>query len=145
MAAAEAVHSPEDVGKADFGTKVALASAAAWSPNPKNPPLFFDLPSKNGEVQPKIVAKWAANAPLAMVDQYITNLKRLHAFGFDAGAQDASIAATVKLLDEILNDYGVRHTFEIYEGTHTSRVAERLETKTLPFFSENLTFGPARQ
>lgn len=144
MAAAEAIHRPEDVAKADFGTKAALASAAAWSPNPKSPPLFFDLPWKNGEIQPAIVAKWAANAPLAMVDQYIANLKRLHAFGFDAGAQDPSIAATVKVLDEILNGYGIPHTFEIYEGTHTSRIAESLETKTLPFFSENLAFGQAK-
>jgi S-formylglutathione hydrolase len=140
MTQAEAVHSFEDIAKADFGTKAALASAAAWSPNPNNPPLFIDLPSKNGEIQPAIVAKWAANAPLAMVDQYITNLKRLHAFAFDAGAQDAAIAGTIKVLDEILNNYGVRHTFEIYEGTHTSRVAERIETKTLPFFSQSLTF-----
>jgi hypothetical protein len=34
-----------------------------------------------------------------------------------------------------------RHTFEIYEGTHTSRIAERVETKTLPFFSGNLKFA----
>jgi S-formylglutathione hydrolase len=145
MAAAEAVHNPEDAAKTDFGTKAALASAAAWSPNPKNPPLFFDLPSKNGEVQPAIVAKWAANAPLAMIDQYIVNLRKLHAFGFDAGAQDVAIAATIKSLDEILNEYGVRHTFEIYQGTHTSGVAERLETKTLPFFSNNLTFDSAKR
>jgi hypothetical protein len=56
-------------------TKAALASAAAWSPNPKNPPFFFDLPSKEGQVQPAIAAKWAANASLAMIDQHIPNLK----------------------------------------------------------------------
>ena len=77
-----------------------------------------------------------------MVDQYISNLRRLHAIAFDAGAQDAAIAATCKTLDELLNAYGIPHTFEIYEGTHTSRIAERvLETKTLPFFSSNLKFA----
>jgi S-formylglutathione hydrolase len=141
MTRAEAVHSPEDIAKADFGTKATLASAAAWSPNPQNPPLYFDLPSKGGEFQPAVAAKWAANAPLAMVDQYISNLRRLHAIAFDAGAQDAAIAATCKTLDEILNAYGVSHKFEIYEGTHTSRIAERVETKTLPFFSSNLKFA----
>jgi hypothetical protein len=50
-------------------------SAAAWSPNPRNPPFFFDLPSKEGQVQPAIAARWAVNAPLAMIDQYIPNLK----------------------------------------------------------------------
>jgi hypothetical protein len=65
-------------------------------------------------------------------------LRRLRAIAFDAGAQDASIAATCKTLDEILNSYGVLHTFEIYEGTHTSGIAQRVETKTLPFFSGKL-------
>jgi len=31
-----------------------LASAAAWSPNPKNPPLYLDLPTKDGVVQQAI-------------------------------------------------------------------------------------------
>ena len=47
-----------------------LASAAAWSPNPGNPPLYLDLPVKDGKVRPDIVAKWVANAPLEMIDQY---------------------------------------------------------------------------
>jgi S-formylglutathione hydrolase FrmB len=144
-AQAEAIHSPVDIEKADFGTKAAIASAAAWSPNPKNPPLYLDLTSKNGEFQPAIAAKWAANAPLAMIDQYISNLKRLHAIAFDAGAQDAGIAGTVKVLDQILNAYEIRHTSEIYEGTHISRIAERVETKTLPFFSSNLSFRQTRR
>lgn len=72
---------------------------------------------------------------------YISNLRRLHAIAFDAGAQDAAIAATCKSLDEVLKGYGIKHTFEIYEGTHTSRIAERVETKTLPFFSANLKFA----
>ena len=145
MAQAEAIHSPADLEKASFFAKANVASGAAWSPNPKNPPLYFDLPSKNGEFQPAIAAKWVANAPLAMIDQYIPNLKRLHAIAFDVGAQDAAIAATIKVLDGVLNAYEIRHTFEIYEGTHVSRIAERIETKTLPFFSTNLSFTPARR
>ena len=141
---AAAIRSPEEVSKLDFGTKAALASAAAWSPNPKNPPLFLDLPYANGELRPEIAAKWAANAPLAMIDQYIANLKRLHAVAFDAGAQDAGIAATCRTLDGILKAYQIPHEFEIYEGNHINHVADRLETKTLPFFSRNLLTGRAR-
>lgn len=137
---AEAIHSFEEVEKADFGTKAALASAAAWSPNPNKPPLFLDLTSQNGEMQPAIVAKWAANSPLVMVDQYISKMRKLRAIAFDAGAQDAGIAATIKTLDQMLKDYKLPHTFEIYEGTHTSKIPERIETKTLAFFSSNLTF-----
>ena len=135
---AEGVRTDEEFAKADFGTKAQLASAAAWSPNPKNPPLFFDLQTKDGEFQPRIAAKWAANAPLAMIDQYFANIRRLKAFAFDAGAQDQGIAATVRTLDQVMTDYGITHEFEIYEGTHTSHIADRIETKTLPFFTKNL-------
>jgi S-formylglutathione hydrolase len=145
LARAEAIHTMEEVAKADFGTKAALASAAAWSPNPKNPPFFFDLPSKDGQIQPAIVAKWAANAPLAMIDQYIPNLKKLHAIAVDAGTQDTGIAGTVKILDAVLSQYGISHVFEIYEGNHINRIGERLETKVLPFFSSNLSFDRAKR
>ena len=139
--ATEAIHTQEEFEKADFGTKVQFASAAAWSPNPKNPPFFLDLPTKDGVPQGNIVAKWAANAPLAMVDMYIGNLRQLKAIAFDAGDKDVAIAATVKTLDATLNQYGLAHTFEIYPGTHTSGVAERVEKNMLPFFSVNLKAG----
>ena len=38
----------------DFGTRATLASAAAWSPNPKAPPFFLDLPTKDGVPQPAV-------------------------------------------------------------------------------------------
>lgn len=132
---AEAIHDPAEVAKADFFTKAMLASAAAWSPNPKNPPLFLDLPFKDGEVQPRIVAKWQANAPLSMIDQYIPNLRQYKAIGMDAGRKDQPIGSTVEVLDKILNDYGIRHVYESYEGDHVNRVAERLEKTVLPFFA----------
>ncbi len=138
---AENVHTMEDFNKADFGTKAQIASAAVWSPDPKNPPFFFDLPTKNGEVQKLVVAKWKANAPLAMVDQYIGNLRKLHAIAFDAGDKDTAIAATIRMLDGILNEYDLPHAFEIYEGTHTSGIQQRIETKTMAFFSKNLAFA----
>jgi enterochelin esterase-like enzyme len=135
---AEAIHSPGDLAQADFGTKAQLASAAAWSPNPKNPPLFLDLPYKGDQLQPAVVAKWAANAPLAMIDQYVGNLRKMHAIAMDAGDKDEPIASTVRTLDEILTSYGIAHGFEIYPGNHVSGIADRMETKTLPFFSKNL-------
>jgi hypothetical protein len=56
----------------------------------------------------------------------------------DAGTKDESIASATRSLDRILNDYGIAHLFEIYEGDHLNRVAERIRTKALPFFSKNL-------
>src|SRR6185295_18780960 len=64
------------------------ASAAAWSSNPLNPPTFYDMPTKDGQPVPAIAAKWVANSPLVMVDQYLTNLKKYHAIMMDVGLQD---------------------------------------------------------
>jgi len=119
------------------------AEAAAWSPDPKNPPKFFDMPVEDGTVHPEIVAKWIANSPLAFVDQYASNLKKYRAIRMDVGDKD-NLAATNKLLDESLTRLGVVHTFEVYEGTHGNRVKERFETQVLPFFSENFSAQAAQ-
>jgi enterochelin esterase-like enzyme len=140
IAKIEAVETIEQFEKADFSAKAAFASAAAWSPNPNNPPFFLDLPYKNGQPQPMVAAKWAANAPLAMIDSYILNLKRLKALALDAGKDDRNIAATVTDLDRILSDYQIDHFYEIYDGNHVNRIAERIETYVLPFFTKNLVF-----
>jgi enterochelin esterase-like enzyme len=135
--ALEAMKSPADSASLPSGLRMQLASAAAWSPNPKNPPLYLDLPMKNGEVQPGVVAKWAANAPLAFVDQYIDNLRQYSAIAMDVGDQDGLRVDAGKLHD-VLNTYGIAHTFEIYSGTHTSAMAVRFQNFVMPFFSKTL-------
>jgi enterochelin esterase-like enzyme len=130
----------------DFGDGPAQL-AAAFSANPKNPPNYFDTPFKDGEPQPLILAKWAANSPLAMIDQYVTNLKKYHAIISEVGLQDTGpgILATNKQMDQILTDFGVTHAFETYEGDHNNRIPERIEQKVLPFFSSQLSFVAPRK
>jgi enterochelin esterase-like enzyme len=135
----EAVKTPEDSAKLPFFARAQLASAAAWSPDPKNPPLYLDLPMKDGVAQPDILAKWAANAPLAFVDQYIGNLKQYRAIAMDVGDQDG-LRVDAGKLHEIFDKYGIANSFEIYPGTHTSAVADRFQNHVLPFFSKNLCF-----
>jgi enterochelin esterase-like enzyme len=135
--ALEAVKTAADSAKLPFGLRAQLASAAAWSPDPKNPPLYLDLPVKDGVVQQDIVAKWAANAPLAFVDQYIDNLKQYRAIAIDVGDQDGLKVGAAKL-HEILDSYGIANTFEVYPGTHTSAVADRFQNHVMPFFSKTL-------
>ena len=131
---------------ASFGVKAQFASAAAWSPNPRNPPFYLDLPLQNGEVNPLVIAEWSANAPLALVDQYIGHLKKMKAIAVDAGNADEPIATTVRTLHGMLDVNGVAHTFEIYEGNHVDHIGERLTNFTLPLFVKNLAFpdGPSR-
>ena len=136
-----AVKTPADSAKLPFGLRAQLASAAAWSPNPKNPPLYLDLPI--GDQGQAVLAKWAANAPLAFADQYILDLKRYRAIAIDVGDQDGLRVDAGKLHD-VLDRYGVSNTFEIYPGTHTSDVAVRFQEHVIPFFSRTLAFAATK-
>ena len=138
---AAAAKSPSELAAQSpgFGSAI-FATAAAWAPDPKNPPLYFDLPTKDGEPQPEIMAKFTANAPLAFIDQYIGNLKRYKAISIDVGDQDGLRINTIKL-HNVLDKYGIANGFEIYSGTHTSAVADRFQNHVMPFFSKNLCFS----
>jgi enterochelin esterase-like enzyme len=137
--ALEAVKTLEDSAKLPFLLRAQLASAAAWSPDPKNPPFYLDLPTKDGVPQPDVLAKWTANAPLAFVDQYIDSLREYRAISMDVGDQDGLRTDTGKLHD-VLDKYGIANSFEVYPGTHTSAVADRFQNHVIKFFSDNLCF-----
>jgi len=135
--ALEAVKTPDDSAKLGFFQRAQLATAAAWSPDPKKPPLYLDLPMKDGAVQPDVLAKWTANAPLAFVDQYVGNLRQYRAIAIDVGDQDGLRVDAGKLHD-VLDTYGIGNSFDVYQGTHTSKVADRMQNHVIPFFSKNL-------
>lgn len=135
---AELIRDDDAFRSAPFGVKIVIASAAAWAPNPTNPPFYLDLPVKNGEARPDVAERLSANALLALLDQYIYAIRGLRGFGFDAGDKDTSIAASIRVLDEHLRAYGVPHKFAIYDGDHVNRVEQRIETEMLPFFSKLL-------
>jgi S-formylglutathione hydrolase FrmB len=132
--------SPADLAAQSPGfASAGYATAAAWAPNPKNPPMYFDLPTKDGDPQPDIVAKFTANSPLTFADQYVGSLKHYRAIAMDVGDQDGLRFDATKL-HGLLDNYGVANTFEIYSGTHVSAVADRFQNHVLPFFSKNLCF-----
>jgi S-formylglutathione hydrolase len=135
----EDIHTDEDLAKADFFTKAMFASAAAWSPDPKDPPRFLALPWKKGVFQQLVADKWAANAPIIMLDQYVPSLRSLHAIAFDVGTHDF-LAGSVQALDEALTRYGIPHDYETYDGDHLNRIEIRFEKNVLPFFAANLSF-----
>jgi S-formylglutathione hydrolase FrmB len=128
---------PTDLAGLPFFARAQLATAAAWSPNPERPPFYFDLPTRDGAPRPEILAKWAANAPLAFVDQYIGSLRQYRGIAIDVGDQDG-LRADAGALHDVLDRYGIAHGFEVYAGTHTSRVADRFQNHVMPFFSRTL-------
>jgi enterochelin esterase-like enzyme len=73
-----------------------------------------------------------------MLSQYIPNLRKLRAIGMDVGDKDG-LAQSNRQLSETLSAFDIRNMFETYDGDHTNRIAERVRTKVLPFFSANLS------
>lgn len=133
----EAVKTPEDSAGLPFFLRAQLATAAAWSPDPHNPPLYLELPVKDGVLRQDVIAKWTANAPLAFVDQYIGNLRRYRGIAIDVGDQDG-LRTDARKLHGVLDLYGISNSFQIYSGTHTSAVADRFQNHVLPFMSRTL-------
>jgi hypothetical protein len=123
---------------------VTQAEGAAWAPNPNNPPDFFDPATKDGVVNQLVVAQWNANSPLAMIGQYVTNLRKYKAIAGDVGTSD-TLAGSNEQMDKMFTEYGITHTFETYDGDHTNHVKDRFEQKVLPFFSSNLAFTSGKK
>ena len=127
----------EGVDQSGFGMRAGLASAVAWSPNPKNPPFYVDFPVKDGAVDALVIAKWANNSPLAMVASHIDALESFDAIGSDVGTRDGLIRDDT-LIHEELERFGVEHVWQTYEGTHTDKIAQRFDEVVLPFFAQHL-------
>ncbi len=139
MTQVEAIRTKEDALKLSFNQKSPLARAAAWSSNPNNPPLFIDLPVKDGKQRPVIAAKWMANSLMVMLQEYAPSLKKMKAIDMSVGLQDG-LLQTNRDMDEALTDAGITHHFETFEGDHNGQVGVNFETKVLPFFSSQLAF-----
>jgi len=139
VAVIEALKSPAAAVGLPFIYAGPLATAAAFSPDPLKPPLFVDLAiDARGTPREEILAKRAANAPLAFFDQHVAAFRTYAKIGIDVGDQD-TIVPTASALHKELDSYAIANQFEIYSGTHTSRVAERFESTVLPFFGGILT------
>ena len=129
--------SMEDALKGGFPVRADLAAAAAWSPAPDKPPFYLDLGTRDGYVQPAVIAQWAANAPLAMAPQYLPALKSLTAISMDVGDKD-TLVKDVGDMARLFERIGVAHTYTVYDGDHGNRVRERFRSFVLPFFAEHL-------
>ena len=86
-----------------------------------------------------MAVKYAANSPVAMLDQFVSNLKKYKAIAIDIGLQDTLLASNEVMVAR-LKRFGVPHTFETYECGHGNKVMQRLEEKVLPFFAQHLAF-----
>ncbi len=137
-----AVKTPADSAKLPFGLRAQLASAAAWSPNPKNPPLYLDLPiGDNAAGGPGEVGRQRAAGVHRSVHPGITALSR-HCH---RRRRSGRLARRRRQAARRARSVRHREHFEIYPGTHTSEVAVRFQEHVMPFFSRTLSFEPAKR
>jgi len=123
---------------------VNLATAAAFSPDPGNPPSYVDLPYRleGGKAVsvPQVWRRWQSHAPLAMLGKDAGNLRAFRGVGLDVGAHDprADFVSGAKAFDAALTRAEVSHVFQVCDGKHADRLATRLATVVLPFLSRHL-------
>jgi|WetSurMetagenome_2_1015567.scaffolds.fasta_scaffold33072_4 enterochelin esterase-like enzyme len=129
--------SVDQAANGNFGIKAGVASMVAWSPNPKNPPFYADFPLKDGAVDQSVLDRWAANSPIVMVSAHVPALKSFTAIASDGGDKDG-LTKDAGVMHEELDRFGVANAFEVYDGNHVNRIAERFDSKVLPFFAQHL-------
>lgn len=142
LLAAKKLTSFDEADKASFPIRVSFAFAAAWSPNPAKPPFFSDYPFRaegdDVENSASVQSRWQANIPTYMADQFVTNLQRLRGIAFDAGTQEQGIRDANREFSEALKRNRIEHSFEVFDGGHTDKIRQQIETRMLPFFSRTL-------
>ncbi len=127
-AAGASLRTLEQVARAQDLGGLAVAVAAAFSPDPLRPPLFVDLLARD---------RWTP--PLALAEA-----PKLRVIGLDFGRSDefVHLPETVEHLYAQLQQAGAQVQLQEYDGDHADHLGERLATRVLPFFAGALSFRP---
>jgi len=130
---------PEQVAAAQFGQLAAVSTLATWSPDPTDDGFLkvYTGLRPDGTIDPLVNQRLAANSPVVLVPQYLPELNGLEAFAMDIGDKDFLLEGN-RLFRAELDRFGVKYEFELYEGDHGNRIAERIRTEVLPFFGAHL-------
>ena len=130
---------PEQVEAAQFGELAAVSTLATWSPDPTDEGFLkvYTGLKEDGTLDPLVNYRLAANSPLVLLPQYLPALKSLEGFAMDIGDKDFLLEGN-RLFRAELDRFGIEYDFELYEGDHGNRIAERIRTEVLPFFGEHL-------
>jgi S-formylglutathione hydrolase FrmB len=131
--------SEQDIANAQFGELAALSTLATWSPDPKDEGVLKADTGlrEDGTLDPLVNYRLAANSPMVLLPQYLPALNSLEAIAIDIGDKDFLLEGNRAFLAE-LDRFDVNYQFELYEGDHGNRIAERIRTEVLPFFGEHL-------
>jgi enterochelin esterase-like enzyme len=124
----------------EWRDQVIIAAGAAVAPDPKKPPWLADFPlaEVNGEprLNEAVWQRWLRSDPYTLLEPLKSKLARLK-LAFEMGTADRMLPQA-QMLHQALDQLGLPHTYEEYQGDHISHVRERLHDRVLPFFSKAL-------
>jgi S-formylglutathione hydrolase len=120
-----------------------ISRAAAYSPNPRRPPLYVDFPyeSVDGKLQ-KIAStwkKWRDHDIDTVAAAFQRTSHPALSIAFDCGRSN-DILQDVTSLSVRLTNYGIAHVFKSVEGGH-NWLKDRFEKKLLPYLGQLLSTG----
>lgn len=129
-------------GADEFHALLTIAMAASYDPDPGEPTrirLPFDL--ETCAIDPARWRRWLAFDPLNMAESGSEALRRMSLLYLDVGSRDQyHIQYGVRSLARRLENWGVSHHFEEFDGTH-SGLDWRLDT-SLPLLASALAGEP---
>ena len=130
----------------DFDTWYCYGLAAAYSPNPRKPPFYCDLPISfpTGELIDEVWQKWLHFDPIIAYERYVPAFRSMSVFT-DCGSKDEyDFHLGHRILHERLKKARVKHVYEEFDGKHGNRNNERT-LRTLEWFSSLLPAGARRR
>lgn len=109
----------------DWPVAAAYAKAAAFSPNPKHPPLFLDLPFDGSmpNAEDPVWKHWVEDDPLSLVPRYQQALRSMRLLYLDHGDQEKGLGT--EDFDRALVQYDLDHVHHTFAGGHNDDLAGR--------------------
>ncbi len=84
-----------------------------------------------------MVGRWAANAPIVMLPQYLPSLHGMSRIAIDIDNRDELLARDTWMHNE-LTRFGIAHDLTVFSGDHVDHVADRFAGQIMPFFGRRL-------
>lgn len=135
------VYTSKRVAGSDFHTLMTLAMAATYIPDPEAPKgIRLPVDPHTCEIDEERWSAWLAHDPLHIIDEPEAQsaLRTLSGIFIDCGDRDQyHIQYGTRVLVRKLESYGIHHTYEAFDGTH-SGIDYRLDT-SLPYLYRALS------
>ena len=121
-----------EIFTATFSTTAEYAVAAAFSPNPDNPPYYVDMPVKYPEgkavLDEELWAQWKEHDLMSQIGRNGVNLSNTPIL-IDEGVGDTTIMGEVPGVDLILaalHEQGISYEYDGFPGDHLSHLRYQL-------------------